>query len=191
MTPSRNTIGGSHPHVEPSRSAHRSASLSVVSPGQSLGDGVGNPALLKNETGKAERATSIDNRRDPVIYGNGFSAQTPIEGAARQGYLDRIAGRGFSAEYDAAIGQWQRNYEAGRQWATAILAIGQTPAEWQPGAKVPADLLDQLDDVRCITGSGTRPEDTKAWMRPGDDPSRLLAVVPTVRRGRIIERIAI
>lgn len=128
---------------------------------------------------------SDHNRRDPRQYGDGVSAKTPIEGAARLGYLD--AGGPFRREYDDAIGQWQRNYEAGRQWATAIRAIGLTPAEWPEGARTPQPLLDQLAEVRRRTGSGTRPEDTHD--RPRDDPAPLHAVVPVVRRGRIVERI--
>ena len=127
------------------------------------------------------------NHTGPRIYGDGATAKTPIEGAARQGYLDGWAHRGFSHEYDAAIPQWQRNYEAGRQWATAILAIGLDPAEWPEDARVPQPLLNQLARVREITGSGTRPEDTTD--RPSDDPTPLHAVVPTLRRGRIVERL--
>ena len=127
------------------------------------------------------------NRTDSRIYGDGETAKTPIEGAARQGYLDGCAHRGFSPEYDAAIPQWQRNYEAGRQWAAAIKAIGVTPAEWPEGSRTPPTLLDQLTEVRRITGSGTRPEDVQ--VRPGDDDVPLHAVVPTLRRGRIVERI--
>jgi hypothetical protein len=127
------------------------------------------------------------NRTDPRVYGDGMTAKTPIEGAARQGYLDGCAGRGYCREYAAAVGQWQRNYEAGRQWARAILSIGLKPVEWPEGAKVTQALLDQLAEIRRVTGSGTRPEDTK--FRPGDDPAPLHAVVPTLRRGRIIERV--
>lgn len=136
------------------------------------------------------RVRAEDNRRDPRQYGDGISVRTPIEGAARQGYLDVQGGCGFSAEYASQVGQWQRNYEAGRQWATAIRAIGQQPVEWPGGTKVPPALLEQLNDVRIITGCGTRPEDTKPVDRPHDDPSPLYAVVPTLRRGRIIERIS-
>jgi hypothetical protein len=127
------------------------------------------------------------NRTDPRIYGDGATAKTPIEGAAREGYLDGCARRSFSREYDAAIPQWQRNYEAGRQWASAILAIGLEPVDWAPDTRTPQPLLNQLAEVRAITGSGTRPEDVQ--IRPGDDPTPLHAVVPTLRRGRIIERI--
>lgn len=185
-----NSIGGAHSDIAPSRAMQRPTSLSVASPTVISGGGVGNPAALKVNTGNVGRATSTDNRRDHLVYGNGSAALTPIEGAARTGYIERIAGRGFSPEYQAQTGQWQRNYEAGRQWATAILAIDLTPAEWPEGAKVPGDLLDQLTQVRRVTGSPTRPED---WRRdfgaPADDPTRLHAVVPTLRRGRIIEKV--
>lgn len=132
------------------------------------------------------RAVSDHNRRDPRVYSRGV-VLTPIEGAARAGYYDVIEGRGFSGEWERQVGQWQRNYEAGRQWATAIRAIGLEPAEWVEGARVPQPLLAQLEEIRRVTGSGTRPEDVR--VRPKDDPSPLHAVVPVVRRGRIIERV--
>ena len=132
---------------------------------------------------------AFDNRRDAIQYGDGFTAKTPIEGAARLGYLDALARVGFRLEYDAAEGQWQRNYEAGRQWATAILAIGLEPAMWEEGERVPRPLLEQLGQVRTVTGSGTRPEDNKgAYPAPDDKP--VLAIVPVIRRGRIIERVS-
>jgi hypothetical protein len=138
--------------------------------------------------GKARNATFSDNRRDKVEWGNGVSAKATIEGAARQGWLDAIACRGYSPDYTASVGQWQRNYEAGRQWATAIIAIGLTPADWSEGARVPATILNQLAEVRSRTGSGTRPEDYQ--VRPPDDPAPLRAFVPVVtRRGRIVERL--
>jgi hypothetical protein len=127
------------------------------------------------------------NRTDPHVYGDGITAKTPIEGAARQGYLDGYAHRPFSPEYDAAIPQWQRNYETGRQWAIGIQAIGLEPTEWPEGARTPAALLTQLAEVHFVTGSGTRPEDTA--LRPADDPTPLHAVVPILRRGRVIKRI--
>ncbi len=130
-----------------------------------------------------------DNRRDRRIYGDGFNAKTPIEGAARQGWLDACAGQGFSPEWEAETPQWQRNYEAGRQWAVAVLSVGLEPTDWPEGARVPQPLLDQLAKVRAVTGCGTRPEDFN-YDRPPDDPAPLRAMVPVVtRRGRIVERL--
>lgn len=126
---------------------------------------------------------------DAVQYGDGEAALTPIEGAAHAGYIDASEGRGFSSEYTAQTGQWQRNYEAGRQWAVAILSIGAVPPMWTAGTRTPAEILALLDEVRRRTGSGTRPEDTPAWQRPEDDKRRVRAVVPVVRRGRIVERV--
>ena len=146
-----------------------------------------NPAAWQQVLDRPVTPTGAHNRTDPTIYGDGHTALTPIEGAARAGYLDVIAGRGFCAEWESQIGQWQRNYEAGRQWACAILACGLTPAPWHEGEKVPQPLLAQLDAVRSKTGSGTRPEDISD--RPANDPTPLHAVVPTLRRGRIVERI--
>lgn len=53
-----------------------------------------------------------------------------IEAAAREGYLDRVAGRGFSRHYDAAPPPWQRNYEIGRLWATGMLCCHIEPPDW-------------------------------------------------------------
>lgn len=131
--------------------------------------------------------THTDNRRDPRVFGNGAFAATPIEGAARAGYYDAINSRRFSPECEVSTGQWQRNYEAGRQWATAILSIGLEPTEWRDGERVPQALLNQLAEVRRVTGSGTRPEDAQPHERPGDDAAPLHALVPVVRRGRIVE----
>jgi len=129
-----------------------------------------------------------DNRRDTVERGNGFSAKTPIEGAARLGYLDALEGKGFRGEYAAQIGQWQRNYEAGRQWVVAVRACGLTPCAWKEGARVPRELLDLLAEVRRMTGSGTRPEDYQSRPDPDDTPMRI--VFPVVR-GRKIREVVI
>jgi hypothetical protein len=147
---------------------------------------MGKPERLNAFTGKVGQADH--NRRDPRVYGNGFAALTPIEGAARAGYLDACAGRGFAPQWEAETGQWQRNYETGRLWAMAIRAIGEAPAGWPDGARVPQALLMQLDRVRAITGSGTRPEDTPAAARPNDTDQPLHAIVPRLVRGRIVER---
>jgi hypothetical protein len=124
-----------------------------------------------------------DNRRDPRVYGDGQTAVTPIEGAARLGYEDGILGRPFDPEYATQQGQWQRNYEAGRQWAVALLAVGLLPPAWRDGERVPAALLNHLAEVRRITGTGTRPEDTPVYQRPEPDDAPLHAMVP-VRQGR-------
>lgn len=155
-----------------------------------MGDGYGNPAPLNTNTGKVGRATFQDNRRDVGIHDSPVAVRTPIEGAARMGYLDRIAGRPFAPEYMPESGQWQRNYEAGRQWAIAIASIGLTPVDWPDGAKTPPAILAQLDDVRRVTGCGTRPEDTKSWDRPAPNNDPIFAVVPVLRRGRIVERLS-
>jgi hypothetical protein len=129
------------------------------------------------------------NHTGERVYGNGVAALTPIEGAARAGYLDGCAGRGFRAEWERQEPQWQRNYEAGRQWAAAVKAIGLEPADWPEGSRVPHPLLAQLAEVRRLTGSGTRPEDAPAWERPGPTRRPVRAMVPRVRRGRIIEEL--
>lgn len=77
-----------------------------------------------------------------------------------------IARRSFNAEYADAVPQWQRNYEAGRQWATAVRAIRKRHAKWPEGERVPQAVLDQLGLIRRVTGSGTRPEDTEPYDRP-------------------------
>lgn len=76
--------------------------------------------------------------------GNGTAAPTMfatpvdrpnIEAAAREGYLDALAGKGFSRHYDAAPGPWQRNYEIGRLWATGMRACGIEAPEWPEDAR--------------------------------------------------------
>ena len=129
--------------------------------------------------------SATHNRTDPHIYGNGVAALTPIEGAARAGYLD--AGGPFSTEYATQIGQWQRNYEAGRQWAIAIRAAGIDAPDWPEGERTPAAILNALAEVRRVTGSGTRPEDYQS--RPRDMRGPVRAIVPDIRRGRLVERI--
>lgn len=57
-------------------------------------------------------------------------ARPNIEAAAREGYLDRVHGLGFSRHYDAAPAPWQRNYEIGRLWATGMLCCGIEPPDW-------------------------------------------------------------
>lgn len=127
------------------------------------------------------------NHTGERVRGDGVTAKTPIEGAARAGYLDGCAGLRFRTEWEVAEPQWQRNYEAGRQWAVAIGAVGLEPAEWAEGARVPAAVLAQLAEVRRLTGCATRPEDWRPGERPGDDPRPMRACVPRLRRGRIVE----
>lgn len=68
------------------------------------------------------------------------------EVAAREGYCDRIAGRGFSSLYDAAPAIWQRNYEIGRLWASGMIVCGIEPPEW------PADLAQQPYAITLALG---------------------------------------
>lgn len=119
---------------------------------------------------------------------SGQSSGSRAVRAARAGWLDALAGRPFSEEWQTETAEWQRNYESGRQWAVAVRAAGLTPPDWPEAAPVPQELLQILARIRNMTGSGTRPEDFKE--RPAPNAERVRAFVPVIdRRGRVVERL--
>jgi hypothetical protein len=130
----------------------------------------------------------LKQRGEPTTLGDGVHAKPPIEGAARAGYLDALRGKPFSADWETAEKQWQRNYESGRLWGVAILTLGIEAPVWKPGELTPALLLEALQTIRAETGSGTRPEDFSREQRVMDDGRRLRAIVPQLRRGRVVDR---
>ena len=88
----------------------------------------------------------------------GLVERPNIEAAAREGYLDRIHGRGFSRHYDAAPPPWQRNYEIGRLWATGMFCCGIEPPEWPEGmTRQPAEINAALAKINAQIGA-LRPE---------------------------------
>ncbi len=110
-----------------------------------------------------------------------------IEAAAREGYLDRIAGREFSHHYDAAPPPWQRNYEIGRLWATGMIRCGITPPDW------PAQLLRQplaIDDalVRVNARIGALRPETDGPMPPDPHLPTLHVPVLVPRRSSFSRR---
>ena len=145
------------------------------------------PFRSPNAATLREMTSALDNRRDKVEYGDGRTIKTPIEGAAREGYLDALNHMPFSREYTDQVGQWQRNYESGRMWVAAIRSIGLTPADWSAGSRTPQAIINQLNRHFELTGSAAGTDSIKANQRPCPDPSRLHAIVPIVRRGRIVE----
>lgn len=123
---------------------------------------------------------------------SGQSSGSRAVRAARAGWLDALAGRPFSEEWQTETAEWQRNYESGRQWAVAVRASGLDVPVWPEAAPVPQDLLRLLDHIRNLTGSGTRPEDFKGGQRPAPNDEKVRAIVPVVdRRGRIVERLTV
>lgn len=68
-------------------------------------------------------------------------ARAETIGAAWSGYTDKLAGRGFSREYETECNNFQHNYERGRLWATAMTSTG-TVVPWKSPARVPANFLD-------------------------------------------------
>jgi len=95
-------------------------------------------------------------------YANPFSvvpvARHNIEEAAREGYLDGLANRGFSSRYDAAPGPWQRNYEIGRFWAIGIRVCGIDPPEWPEGVKRQPDAITRATEQVALKIGAIRPE---------------------------------
>lgn len=102
--------------------------------------------------------------------------------AARQGYLDALAGRALCDE--PHLPMWQRNYETGRLWAVGFRAAGMEPPSWPEGAAEPENFQSLLRECTARIGSirpevlGPQPEDSSLVVR---------AVVPFFRRGRIRE----
>lgn len=81
-----------------------------------------------------------------------------IEAAAREGYLDGLASRGFSRHYDDAPGPWQRNYEIGRLWAIGIKTCGLEAPDWPADRQQqPAEINPLLKQVAGMIGA-LRPE---------------------------------
>lgn len=123
------------------------------------------------------------------IQGNrdiGHVDRPNIEAAAREGYLDRIAGKGFSRHYDAATPPWQRNYEIGRLRATGMIRCGIEPPDWPISAvgahQQPAAIDAARDRVNAQIGA-LRPE-TTGPMAPDPDLPTLHVPVRVPRRLR-------
>lgn len=105
-----------------------------------------------------------------------------IEAAAREGYLDALAGLGFSRHYDAAPGPWQRNYEIGRLWACGIRACELEAPEWPAEMKrQPVALSQAVEEVARRIGA-LRPE--IEGMKEADPNLPVLHEPLLLRRGR-------
>jgi hypothetical protein len=55
----------------------------------------------------------------------------------RLGYVDAVAGRGFSQAYECADRVHQMNYERGRLWATAWMGTDRWPPSWPANTLLP------------------------------------------------------
>lgn len=78
-------------------------------------------------------------------------------GAAWSGYTDKLAGKGFSREYETACVNYQRNYELGRIWATAMQRHGNLVA-WKSPARMPAAFLAAAGEACRIGGVRASPQ---------------------------------
>lgn len=92
-----------------------------------------------------------------------YAALTPvdrpnIEAAAREGYLDALAGSGFSRHYSDALPPWQRNYEIGRLWAIGMKTCGIDAPPWPEEQKrTPYDITQAVNLIGQRIGA-LRPE---------------------------------
>lgn len=113
-------------------------------------------------------------------------ARHNIESAAREGYLDALALKGFSRHYDDAPGPWQRNYEIGRLWAAGMRVCGIDPPDWpEHEARQLAAITRATEEIARQIGA-LRPE-IEGIKAPSDNLPVLHEPLQ-FRRGRIIER---
>lgn len=105
-----------------------------------------------------------------------------IEAAAREGYLDALAGKGFSRQYDDSPGPWQRNYEIGRFWAIGMNVCGIEPPEWpERERRQPAEITQATEEIARRIGA-IRPE-IEGIKAPSDDLPVLHEPLRIPRRG--------
>lgn len=115
-----------------------------------------------------QRVNAIGGGQAVAAWNATHVARPNIEAAAREGYIDALARRGFSRHYDAAPGAWQRNYEIGRLWATGMLACGIAPVDWpEIMTKQPPALTDAVAEIARRIGA-LRPE-IEGIKAPSDD----------------------
>jgi hypothetical protein len=128
-----------------------------------------------------QRVNAIGAGQVVVSWAATHVARSNIEAAAREGYIDALAHRGFSRHYDAAPGPWQRNYEIGRLWATGMIACGIAPIHWPAHmTKQPAELTDAVADIARRIGA-LRPE-IEGIKAPSDDLPTLHEPLKLTRR---------
>lgn len=137
-------------------------------------------AALRADMDAAEAAPAnvlVNQEQRWNALGNGRAVQawsvTPvarhnIESAAREGYLDALAGKGFSRHYDDAPGPWQRNYEIGRFWATGIKVCGIDPPDWPEGLSRQPDAITRATEEIARRIGAIRPE-IEGIKAPSDD----------------------
>ena len=84
----------------------------------------------------------MKNQNNTTKQANAFRLDantTNTLGAARDGYIDAIAGQGFSSFYEQASRVYQLNYERGRIWAISFKALGDAP-KWPRNVKYPRTI---------------------------------------------------
>lgn len=113
----------------------------------------------------------------------GYVDRPNIEAAAREGYLDALAGKGFSRHYDAAPGPWQRNYEIGRLWATGMRECDIEPPEWPEGARQQPNAITEVVAEIARRIGALRPE-IEGMKAPDPDLPVLHAPLRLARRRR-------
>lgn len=73
------------------------------------------------------------------------------------GYLDRLSGEPYRREYETALRVDQSNYEAGRLWASNLLAAGVKVPRWTSSRRLPRSMGLALAEAQRAVGSWVVP----------------------------------
>jgi hypothetical protein len=139
------------------------------------------PSVIRTNT--EQRVNAIGNGQAVANWNASPIARHNIEAAARQGYWDGCAARGFSRSYDDAPPPWQRNYEIGRLWAAGMKVCGIDPPEWpETMDRQPNAITDAVAEVGRQIGA-IRPE-IEGIKAPSDALPVLHTQIPLPRRSR-------
>jgi hypothetical protein len=76
-------------------------------------------------------------------------------GAARQGYLDAIAGRGFLPAYETQGPKWQRAYEFGRFTGFYVARNAPRPYPWPATTALPRAIEAAMSSAWAADMPGT------------------------------------
>lgn len=130
-------------------------------------------------TNAPQRVNAIGDGRTVATWDATPVDRPNIEAAAREGYLDGLADRGFSRHYDSAPAPWQRNYEIGRLWAVGIKTCDLTAPDW------PADRQQQPAEINGLMQEISR---RIGALRPETDGVKAPADLPTLHEPLAIPR---
>ena len=134
-------------------------------------------------TNAPQRVNAIGGGRAIVVDDVTSVERHNIEAAAREGYLDALADRGFSLSYDDAPAPWQRNYEIGRLWGAGIKVCGIEAPAWPVAtARQPPEVTRAVEEVGRRIGA-LRPE-IEGIKAPADDLPVLHSGMKLMRRRR-------